>query len=197
MSEDSQACMVDELDEALLRPEYMKAAKLILQRKYRWFQHLTAKDNIAAIRKSGLEPRRDLSPLPHIVSVWGGRAGSVICLWPVGSTPDEKKGTSNGPFAKLVLGCEHLPDRLTTDWTYGYTNTETIVLRYPKYSHPEIIVAGIEDRGSVLIYEALPVGLLRVSTTKTNPDNHSEWPLLVDVEDADVQGFDDELRRVP
>jgi hypothetical protein len=184
-----------DFDHELLRQKHMEAARELLCAKYTWFQHITAVDHIPSIRRSGIEPRRDRPPLPHIVNVWGDAFAAVSCFYPVGCSECESRGTQLGPFAKLAIESSQLPYRITTDWTYGYTNTSKFRDMHPSLSLPDIIVRAIEDRGSVLFYEPVAAKYLRVCA-KTSNDDRTTWPRLEDIEDAQIEQFDDGLRPI-
>lgn len=177
------------LDEELLQPEHMEAARALIVEKYQWLQHITTAAAIPSIRQTGLEPRRDRWAMDHIRVTWGTAAEHVVCLYPVGCGAREQVGTKKPPFVKLAFGTGELPGRLTSDWTYGYTNSEKFRTLYPDMSLPELIVRAIEDRGSLLIYERIQTDRLHVRC-KASTDSPSSWPRLLNVADTDILHFD-------
>jgi hypothetical protein len=177
-----------DIDEVVLQPKHMLAARELIVSKYPWLQHITTMDAIPSIRREGIRTHRDRGALPHIRNAWGSDAEYIICLHPVGCKVRELCGTKDPPFAKLAIESSVLPDRLTSDWTIGYTFHDKWQNLLPSISPSENILRAVEDLGSLVIYQAIPRDVVRVRC-KTGSDDRATWPLLADVVDSDIQQF--------
>ncbi len=185
-----------EVDEALLKPENMAAARHALGAKYDWFIHIAPTTQFESIKAHGLQPGpQDCPTNQSVKEALEGKVADVnalIFLRPLGpcvldSTP--RRGESM--FA-LAISCAILPAVVTVDWTFSGTWGLASIIKqeFPTLTKEAIFCDVIRRRGSVAIYESLPAGSLRVRTKFSPPDDPSKWPQLVDTKFHEIAVID-------
>jgi hypothetical protein len=114
----------------------------------------------------------------------------MIFLRPIG-TFDSTPRRGEKMFA-MAIENSALPATITVDWTFGGTFGLAGIIKAdaPTLSNDTIFCEVVRRRGSVAIYEAIPVNALRVWTKGQPFDNPSTWPKLIDTSLGDVEQFD-------
>lgn len=176
------------LHEALLSPEGMSTARSALLQVHSWFLHASRVDAFEAIKGSGLEPRNPGCAAPELVRQrLGEGADAIVCLRPMG-TLDTTPNRGDHQFLMAIAG-DCLPSRIGLDWSFdGCWNLACIVKHdLPVKSDDEVFCDVIRRRGSVVSYEPIPSGALRVWAKGTPEDNPAQWPKLEDTNQNDAE----------
>lgn len=155
--------------------------------KYQWLTHDTPYICLASIRKNGLVPL-PVSACPSEVLIRLGESGrKIACLHPVGA---ELRPQSSGapPFVRLAMRSVDLPDQLSLDWSYDWSLARVIRQDLPDRSCCDVFLDVARRRGSIAVYDGVPVLKLRI-WREGLPDDPAQWPKLAAVADTEVKKF--------
>ena len=182
------------VDEALLTPAGMAAARDALTAKYPWFVHIKPVRKFESIKRAGLQPRSQGCPTNASVAAAIGTSvanvDEMIFLRPVGtfnSTP--RRGEK---LFAMAISREALPKISTIDWTFSGTWGLASIIKNdtPALANEVIFCEVVRRRGSIAVYEGIAAELLRIWTKGQPFEDPSTWPRLIDAKFADVVEFD-------
>ncbi|MDA9440351.1 hypothetical protein XH98_14720 [Bradyrhizobium sp. CCBAU 51745] len=172
----------------------MNAAYAALTARYPWFLHIKPVRKFDRIKHQGLEPRSQGCPTNTTVSKAIGdlvkNVDEMIFFRPIGtfdSTP--RRGEK---MFMTAISRSSLPEVITVDWTFGGTWGLASIIKKdtPSLSTDAIFCEVVRRRGSVATYRAIPPNLLHVWVKGQPAQDPSKWPLLIDIDVADVVVFE-------
>jgi len=111
------------IDEQLLLPSEIAAARNALSAKYPWYLHIKPLRKFQLIKATELQPRPQGCPtnpsIASAISKYVKNVDEMIFLRPIG-TFDSTPRRGEKLFA-MALPRNALPDVITVDWTFGGT----------------------------------------------------------------------------
>lgn len=177
-----------DINAKLLTASGMALAHDALVRTYDWFLHETSVDHLASLRCGGLEARvqatayevDDVDLLPSL---------KIICLHPKGSSliPRGSAGTAR---IRLALGKIDLPTRIGLDWSYASCwNLARLIQDEHGGSDDSIFLEVVRRSGSIVCYDDILPGKLRLCCKDSDENDPCTWPLLGDASDETIRQF--------
>jgi hypothetical protein len=163
------------------------AARSALQRTHEWVFHVTPVANVASIISDGLCPSDPgaVHVPSEIDAKLGGASRAIVCLNPDNTNP--VPSAQQGPHCRLGIASKDLPQSIGIDWSMAgqWDLPRHIVDTDDSLSDVEVFLQTIR-RGSVVVYEAILPGALRVWTDPAMVHSPSNWPFLTATKVTDI-----------
>jgi hypothetical protein len=177
----------------------MPCVRAALFNRFRWFIHTTSEKNIASIRKTGLEVRKDARPPAEVVNHFHGKnVGPILCLHPLGAmrcpagaAADQVLliGADEPPCVTFAIDREFLPRLVGLDWSYEWPRVQNWLNNHPQAGVEEAVLHIATEYGSVASYEDIAPDKLRVFSPDQPPANPFNWSKLKDVTDNQIARY--------
>ncbi|MCG7391970.1 hypothetical protein MHY87_03520 [Microvirga sp. ACRRW] len=180
----------EELHKHLLTQSGMAAARSALVCRIPWLLHVTPLEAVDGIRRAGLMPMNPGGVVPGIVrDAIGAGAEKILCLRP--SISKDIVIGKEPPFLKLAIPSIALPDRIGLDWSFpeSWRLAESLYESNAISDPYSILVEVAVNLGSVVAYDSIPSGSIRVCPKSAPNSNLADWPPLDEAINSELALF--------